>query len=109
MIVGEVSALTFPVISFCELLPSKLEMMKMAALLTDAFNLIMWCGFFFWKGDRLLSARTLCTAGFQGQGLFLVYATSTFLLGFIAVLYLPLASCAECHNLLTVCFLDKVK
>lgn len=47
MIVGEVSALTFPVISFCELLPSKLEMMKMAALLTDAFNLIMWWGFFF--------------------------------------------------------------
>lgn len=72
----------------------------MAALVTDAFNFIV-C-FFFWKDDELLAGRTLCTAGSQGPGLFLVYAILIFLLGFIAVL-LSLASCSKCHsNLLTL-------
>lgn len=44
--------------------------------------------FFFlspWKDDGLFAGRTLCTAGSQGQGLFLVYKI-LILLGFIAVL-----------------------
>jgi len=49
-------------------------MFKMAAFFTDAF----YCLFFFWKGDEILAGRTLCTAGSQGQGLFLVYVILIF-------------------------------
>lgn len=80
----------------------------MAALFTDAFNFIV--GVFFWKDDGLLAGRTLCTAGSQRPGLFLVYVTLIFLLGFIAVLQLSLASCSKCHNnLLILCFNNKAK
>lgn len=90
------------VIAFCELLHSKLEMLKMAAKFTDAFN-------FFPPLERWLVTcrKSTIQSYLPGMGRVCV---NFFKLGFIAVLQLSLAYYSKCHsNLLTLRFINKAK